>query len=101
MPLNTLHPAEAYSIASQWGSFVRLGDPGAVFYTFPVDDARPKTEAQRKALLGYTERCIRDVAKRRRRASTTKAVDDCARDYCDLAALHLFFQDTPLRELSS
>lgn len=52
-----LAPEEAYAIASQWGSLVSSGDPGAIFYTFPVDDARPQNSEHRKALVEYTRQC--------------------------------------------
>lgn len=50
-------PEEAYDIASRWGSYIRDGDPGAVFYTFPVGDARPQNPQHRLALIAYTHKC--------------------------------------------
>lgn len=37
--------AQAASIASQWGSYMNDGDPGAIFYTFP-DKGRPDWSAE-------------------------------------------------------
>jgi hypothetical protein len=49
--------ARAYTIASSWGSLVRSGDPGAVFYSFPYDDATPQSEDHRERLIAYTKHC--------------------------------------------
>lgn len=49
--------AEAYGIASQWGSYMSDGDPGAVFYSLAADDARPSDFEHRRALLAYTRLC--------------------------------------------
>ena len=46
-------PAEAYEIASQWGSYSNASDPGACFYAFPVGDARPRSEDHRHQCLWY------------------------------------------------
>lgn len=45
-----LTPKQAYEIASQWGSYMNASDPGAIFYSFHVDDGRPNDEAHRQAL---------------------------------------------------
>lgn len=52
---NLISPREAHEIASQWGSFMTAGDPGAVFYTFHTEDATPQGPDHRAALLAYTE----------------------------------------------
>jgi hypothetical protein len=48
-------PRRAYEIASQWGSFNAIGDPGACFYSFPVNDGRPVDAAHRAECLAYLE----------------------------------------------
>jgi hypothetical protein len=48
-----LTPKQAYDLASQWGSYMRAGDPGACFYGFHVDDGRPVREAHRRQCLAY------------------------------------------------
>lgn len=45
----------AARIASQWGSFMTSGDPGACFYGFHIDDGRPQDEDHRQACIAYTE----------------------------------------------
>lgn len=54
-------PREALEIASQWGSLIRAGDPGAVFYTFG-DDATPQGPRHRAQLIAYTKDCIEKLA---------------------------------------
>lgn len=46
-----MSPVVAYSLASQFGSYQRAGDPGACFYAFHADDGRPVSEAHRRQLL--------------------------------------------------
>lgn len=48
-----LTPRQAYRIASQWGSYMHAGDPGACFCAFHLDDARPVSERHRKACLSW------------------------------------------------
>lgn len=57
--MEIISPDEAYDIASSWGSYLRDGDPGAVFYSFPVGDARPQNFEHRQALLKYTDACLK------------------------------------------
>ena len=52
-----ISPARAYTIASSWGSLVRSGDPGAIFYSFSSDDAIPENEDHRARLIAYTKQC--------------------------------------------
>ncbi len=54
----TITAAKAYEIASSWGSYNTAGDPGACFYSFPVDDGRPVDEDHRKACIAYGEDCL-------------------------------------------
>lgn len=53
-----LSPARAYDIASNWGSYMNDGDPGAVFYSFRFNDARPDTEDHRAKCIAYTKHLI-------------------------------------------
>lgn len=80
--LELMTPREAYELASQWGSYMRDGDPGAVFYTFS-DDATPQGPEHRKALLAYTESLLADPR-----------VDD-ADDRAGLEKLKAFFERYP------
>jgi hypothetical protein len=86
-------PAQAYAIASDWGSLVRSGDPGAVLYTFPFKDARPQSEAHRAQLMAYATSLI---------AQLEAAPDgDTACDLESLRALAEFFATSPLRGCDS
>ena len=78
-------PAEAYAIASQWGSLVRSGDPGAVFYSFPFEDARPQSPDHRLALLRWTSDC------RRAAQAQGAATPEARADIDDLDRLEVFF----------
>ena len=78
-----LTPRAAYAIASDWGSFQRAGDPGAVFYTFRPNDARPDSERHRRQCLDYL-------------ASLLKAGPSPAA-VADLKRLRAFFKSTGLR----
>lgn len=86
-------PAQAYTIASQWGSYVRAGDPGACFYSFHGNDARPIHEAHRQACLDYTFGLIKDL-----RDDTPDADIDAetAADIAELRALWDYFTTAPL-----
>ena len=50
-----LTASQAYTLASQWGSYISAGDPGACFYSFHQGDARPVDEPHRAACLAYLE----------------------------------------------
>jgi hypothetical protein len=50
-----LTPSEAYAIASQWGSYIRNGDPGACFYCFHPDDGRPIDDGHRADVLAQID----------------------------------------------
>lgn len=78
-----LTPRQAYDLASSWGSFVRAGDPGAVFYSFRPGDARPNDEGHRRQCLIYVGDLIR------------QGVSDAAAR--ELRALRAFFKHTGLR----
>lgn len=104
-------PEEAYGIASSWGSLIRDGDPGAVFYSFPPGDARPQDPAHRCALVAYTRSCL-DVATRRLDAfeAATQGAradwpwGDPQQDIEDLKKLEAFFlltEEAPSRDMES
>lgn len=80
-----LSASMAFDVASQWGSLISSGDPGAVFYTFPLNDARPLNEAHRAQCLEYT----RDLIDGLQGA-------DRAADRSELEALAEFFAAAPL-----
>jgi hypothetical protein len=65
--LELMSPREAYELASQWGSYMRDGDPGAVFYSFSALDATPQGSEHRAQLLTYTKPTAGPSANRRRR----------------------------------
>jgi hypothetical protein len=71
----------AYTLASQRGSFINAGDPGACMYAFHVGDGRPVTEAHRL-------QCLRWL--RTRRADTAK-------DEREMFQLIRFMANAPLR----
>jgi hypothetical protein len=80
--LELMSPREAYELASQWGSYMRDGDPGAVFYSFSASDATPNGPEHRAQLLTYTE-------------SLLALPDLDADDRADLEKLKLFFERYP------
>lgn len=100
---------EAYDIASSWGSYIRDGDPGAIFYSFPVGDARPQDAEHRLGLIRYTRSCQHIAEERLREfeaAPETKRKDwpwgDPAEDLEALKRLEVFFatsEAAPSREM--
>lgn len=76
-----ISPRAAYAIASQWGSYMTSGDPGAVFYSFKSGDATPTGPAHRAQLIAYTETCLSEA--------------DNDADKADLADLLAFFKAFP------
>ena len=89
-----ISPADAYCIASQWGSYMTASDPGAVFYTFPVADARPQDEEHRADLLAYAGKCLL-VAEER--AAHPAADEEADEDVENLRDLILFFKGSALK----
>lgn len=85
--INIISPAGAFLIASQWGSYMRNGDPGAVFYSFKLNDARPIDEDHRVACIAYTDDCLSKV-------DPTGSDEDVA-DHAALSALRDFFVRSP------
>lgn len=53
-----INSSEAYTIASQYGSYMRDGDPGSVFYTFPPSRAAILDSDHRESLIAYTRECL-------------------------------------------
>lgn len=95
---------QAYTIASQWGSYMRDGDPGAVFYTFPGNAAHVQDAAHRLALIEYTKSNITDVIERliQYRGRHYQGDSDLLREYAknvhDLAELLHYFEVAPTVE---
>lgn len=87
MKIALISPAGAYAIASQWGSYVKAGDPGAIFYSFPVNDARPQSEDHRVACILYTDTLLANI--------DPKASDEALADHAALSALRDFFVRSP------
>jgi hypothetical protein len=77
-----LTPREAYELASDYGSFIRAGDPGACFYGFYFSDGRPVSETHRQQCLSYVRRLLVEMDAPARR---------------DLRRLKTFFHLTELR----
>lgn len=71
----------AFTLASQWGSFMSAGDPGACMYAFHADDGRPVSEVHRLACIKYL---------RQQRPATAK-------DERELLQLIRFIGTCPLR----
>lgn len=92
-----LTPSHAYDIASQWGSYMRAGDPGAVFYSFPTADARPQNEDHRAALLAYTDSLLKYTQARIHGTSRLgKRRADLQSQFLELTELREFFATFPL-----
>ena len=57
-------PKQAWLYAAQWGSFIRIGDPGACMYGFNKT-GRPQNERHRAACIAYiNSECLPAVAAR-------------------------------------
>jgi hypothetical protein len=100
-----LAPSAAYSIASQWGSYISSGDPGACFYGFPVGDGRPADEAHRTRCLAYLDTDLIPAAEEkvkrtfgRRHGKRGHEHWNAVEDLNELKVLRDFFCATPLRE---
>jgi len=96
-----ISPALAYTIASQWGSYVHNNDPGSVFYTFPPGDARPFDEPHRAECLTYARYCLSMARHRSGHADTLVDMgfdlpEHEDSDVDDLASLVAFFECTSL-----
>lgn len=52
----------AFAFASQWGSFMHAGDPGACMYGFHHNDGRPVSEAHRLDCLRWLRARRADTA---------------------------------------
>lgn len=46
----------AYEVASNWGSYLYAGDPGACFYGFRFNDGRPATEHHRALCITHLDK---------------------------------------------
>lgn len=57
-------PSEAWLYAAQWGSFIRVGDPGACMYGFS-EDCRPQSETHRSDCINWIDNeCLPAVRER-------------------------------------
>lgn len=82
-----LDSAQAFTIASSWGSYITAGDPGAVFYTFPAGDAQVQSEDHRAQLIAYTDACLISA-----RAGEVDGPDDTETHVAELEALRRYFE---------
>lgn len=96
--VDPLEPDEAYGIASQWGSFMSESDRGAVFYTFPFEEARPQNFEHRRSLVAYTRHCqliaqerIRDFENASQESQGAWPWGNPYQDMEDLQRLETFF----------
>jgi hypothetical protein len=92
---------KAGELASQWGSLIRSGDPGACFYGFPLDgrnryDGRPADENHRANCLSYCGGLIRKVHCAIL-DGTAKDMDWTKTDLRRLRSLWRFFRYSPTR----
>jgi hypothetical protein len=91
-----LTAAQAYSISSQWGSYMNSFDPGACFYGFHVGDGRPDSELHRAQCIAHAKTCLQ----RLRTGIAWGTVEDdesIAADVADLQALVTWFKGCDLR----
>lgn len=100
-----LASSAAYSIASQWGSFITAGDPGACFYGFQFGDARPQSEKHRDQCITYIDRELMPLAEDRvkrtygrRYGKRAHEHSNAIQDLAELRVLRDFFCASPLRE---
>ena len=96
---------EAYKIASSWGSYMREGDPGACFYSFPVDDGRPESEEHRTRCLAYLDSDLiphakRDEARlfRDRHGIDAAAYAKASADLAELKRLRQYYMTAPTHD---
>lgn len=80
----------AAMIASQWGSYMTAGDPGAVFYSLMANDARPEDADHRAALIAYTDDLLANFP-----AAADDMSDEELADFAALTALRDFFVRAP------
>lgn len=76
----------AARIASQWGSMMTSGDPGACFYGFHIDDGRPQDEDHRQVCIAYTESLL----------TAQRADEDEPGNVAELESLLEWFKGCPL-----
>ena len=81
-PAAPIGHGEAAEIAAQWGSLMRAGDPGAIFYTFPGGDSAPDWGPHdRAAALAYCDSCLAIARARGEELDSDSVCPDCGRDY--------------------
>lgn len=89
-------PKQAYETASQWGSYIKAGDPGACFYAFRLNDGRPVDEAHRSACVAYTRDLIKLVHRDIQKASTKAERTELGGDLAELEHLLSWFKQCGL-----
>lgn len=81
-PAAPIGHGEAAEIAAQWGSLMRAGDPGAIFYTFPGGDRAPDWGPDdRAAALAHCDSCLAIARARGEELDSDSVCPDCGRDY--------------------
>ena len=83
--------AEAGAIAAQWGSMMRAGDPGYIFYTFP-GDGPPQWDCDDKAAaLDYCDSCLA-IARARAEDGANPESEEAAEDVQELESLREYIR---------
>lgn len=96
-----LTAVEAYAIASEWGSYLNSSDPGACFYSFYINDARPQDETHRALCLAYIDgHCLRQVLLEylsARHFGNRRCTHEAIKDWRSLVMLRRFLVATECR----
>jgi len=82
-PASPIGHAEAAAIAADWGSYMRAGDPGAIFYTFPGDTSPAWDSAAAAWALAYCDSCLAIARANGEELDSDSCCPDCGRDYGD------------------
>lgn len=97
---------QAYSIASQWGSYMSDGDPGSCFYAFHFEDGRPVNEEHRARCLTYLDEDLLPFATKRvrklfryRHGKRSHEYANALDDLNELKVLRDFMCASPIREV--
>jgi hypothetical protein len=84
-------PSELSGVASQWGSFITNGDPGACMYGFS-SDGLVQNEDHRRACLAYIKEHCRKAAD-----ANVAAGDDPDSQHPELDALTAYLETCPVQ----
>lgn len=85
---------QAWQAAASWGSYMRDGDPGSIFYTLTGEELQVEDEDHRKALLEYTHELMMSEAEDLQQVTAEgkwDKVGECADRIRELADLHIYF----------